>query len=81
MTWTAIVRTDPDKTDVGHATAIWDADGTNEESGFSYSRRVQLTVAGRNAFVAEAQQALTDHQAQLTRNENLKTNLEGALNG
>jgi len=51
MAWTVSVTLDADKTNVGTASAMWDADGDDE---FTYSRRARVTDAEGDAFVAEA---------------------------
>ena len=51
MDWTATVQLDADKSNVGHVMATFtDLD----ESTFRHSGRSAVTLAGRDAFVAEA---------------------------
>lgn len=77
MPWTGKVILDPDKSDVGTATATWN-EGLPDE--FTYSRRAKLTVAERNAFVAEAKAALSVRDTQGTKETSLSANLTTALN-
>ena len=51
MPWTATVILDADKSDVGTATAVWNAGQADE---FHYSRRVKVNLAEGRAFAAEA---------------------------
>ena len=53
MSWKITVQFDPNQNDVGSVSATWT--DPNEALGvFSYSKRIKGTLAGVNAFVAEA---------------------------
>lgn len=77
MPWIATVTLDPDKSDVGIASAIWNK-GLSDE--FKYSRRVKISVAEKNAFVTEAKAALAASQNQNTKEVDYSTQLTQALN-
>lgn len=77
MAWTGTIALDPDKPDVGVATAVWD---TGQADVFTYSRRAKMSVADKNAFVIEAHAALTAFQALTTAQVTFATSLTTALN-
>ena len=67
MAWVVSVSIDPDKTDVGSASAVFtDDDGTM----FVYGTRAQLTAANATAFAAAAVTARNAWQALKTREAN-----------
>ena len=74
--WTATVKLDADKTDVGSATAVWNAGGPDE---FTYSKRLKVTVAEGQAFAAEAVAARDEAAARAVREVALSTTLTGFL--
>lgn len=75
--WKATVTLDNDKLDVGTAVAVW-----NEglEDSFTYSRRVKITTAEKNAFVAEVKAALVVNQAKQAKEAEYSLLLTNALN-
>jgi len=77
MAWTSKIVIDKDKTNVGQATAIWNAGQTDE---FKYSRRVTFTVAEKNAFVAEAIAAKAARATLTTAEASFESQLTTALN-
>lgn len=51
MSWDAVISFDRDKIDIGNVTVIW----TDPTYGsFSYTRRVEMTIAERDNFIANA---------------------------
>jgi hypothetical protein len=76
MGWSADINFDADKTDTGTVTAVW-TDPTYGQ--FSYTRRVQMTIAERDNFVANAIIARDAWQALKANEATKKTNLITAL--
>lgn len=77
MSWTVEITLDADKATVGTAAAIWNA---GEADAFTYSRRATVSGADANAFVAEAEAALTARDTKAASEASLVTALEGLLN-
>ena len=71
--WTCDIRLDPDKPDVGTATATF----TVGEQSFTYSKRLKMTMTEGREFAAEAKAGLTEYIAQTAREKNLTTILTG----
>ena len=67
--WTCSIKLDPDKPDVGTATATF----TVGEQSFTYSKRLKMTTAQGNAFAAEAKAGLVEATAQTARENSLTT--------
>ena len=69
MSWKITVQFDPDQNDVGSVSATW-TDPNPALPAFTHSKRVKGTLAGVNAFVAEAVAARdawqTKQQANIT---------------
>ena len=78
MAWTASIRLDEDKTDVGTVQCIWNA---GQPDQFVHSKRIALRVAAGNALAAEAKAALAKRDAQAVRTSELIPIMEGYLNG
>ena len=74
--WGCSVTLDRDKSDVGTATAVWTAE---DQSTFTHSRRLRITIADRNAFIAEAQAARDAWETRKTAEAGYKANLEAAF--
>ena len=72
--WNCSIKLDPDKPDVGTATATWNV---GQADAFTYSRRVKMTAAEGAKFVAEANAGLVAATAQAAREVNLTTILTG----
>ena len=64
MPWTLNIERDPDKTDVGNVTLTFVEEGQSEPV-FNISRRIQLTIAQRNAFFQEAYTARNTWRSRL----------------
>ena len=78
MAWTAVIRLDEDKTDVGTVQCIWNAGQADQ---FVYSKRIAIRVAAGQALAAEAQAALAKRDAKVVRTDQLIPIMEGYLNG
>lgn len=76
MPWTATVILDADKSDVGTATAVWNAGQADE---FHYSRRVKVNLAEGRAFAAEAVAARDAAAAKRTQEASLSGTLVDLL--
>ena len=77
MPWTAEVIVDRDKSDVGTATATWDAGGPDE---FTYSRRARVTGAEAQAFKVEAIAARDAELAARVADDGFSTTLQDLMN-
>ena len=71
--WTCAVKLDFDKPDVGTATATF----TVGEQSFTYSKRLKVTQAQGELFVAEAKAGLTEYIAQTACENSLTAILTG----
>lgn len=72
MAWVVTVEIDPDKTDVGRATAVFtDTDNTV----FTYSQRAQLTAGNATTFASNAVTARNAWQSLKTRQDNAESTL------
>lgn len=72
MPWTVTVAIDPDKTNVGSASAVFtDTDGTT----FAYSQRNIMTAVNANAFVAAAIAARNSWQTRKATEVSAQTTL------
>lgn len=74
--WTATIVLDDDKSNVGTATAIWNAGQADE---FRYSRRARMTIAEGRAFAAEAVAARDADVAKRTQEASLAGTLVDLL--
>jgi hypothetical protein len=77
MPWTSRVNVDVDKSDVGTATAIWNAGLADE---FQYSRRAKMTAAEAQALKVEATAARDKELARRTTNADYETFFTNVLN-
>lgn len=74
--WTATIVLDDDKSNVGTATAVWNAGQADE---FHYSRRVTVNLAEGRAFAAEAVAARDVDVAKKTQEASLAGTLANLL--
>ncbi len=74
MAWTCTVESDPDKDNVGEASAVWNGGMADE---FVYSRRGKFTLVEANAFVSEARAARDAAATKVTTNASLTALLQG----
>ena len=75
MAWTATVTLDPDKTDVGTATAVWNAGQADQ---FTYTNRIKQGSAA--AFITAAKAAQTAYASQKALQDSFSASLTTALN-
>lgn len=73
--WTCIVTLDADKTDVGTATASFTENGLT----FTYSARLRVTVAQRDAFIAAAIAGRNVWRTRVVAEASYVTNLNNAF--
>lgn len=78
MSWDVTVSLDNDKANVGRATATW-TDPNTDYGTFTHSARVEVSVAGRDAFIADAIAARdawqTRRQDEIDKAQNVLTNI------
>jgi len=77
MAWIGKVSLDPDKLDVGTATAVWNEGELDE---FVYSRRAKVSGEDAANFVVEAKAARITAEAIAGQNATLATTLTVLLN-
>lgn len=77
MAWIGQMLLDDGKSDAGTATCIWNQGLADQ---FTYSQRVQLTAAGKNALIAAAKSALATRQSKAAAEATFSANLTAALN-
>lgn len=78
MPWTTTVRLDEDKVDIGTASATF-VDPVRNNAVFSVSERVQINIAGRDAFIAEVIARRNEWQARYDSEQAKNANLLSAL--